>query len=115
MRRGRGKEKGSASVLAVGVASVSLVCVAAAGAVGEASVGRASVATAADAAALAGADTLAGFVVGDACEIAARAARVNDARLESCSVTGSEVRVVVGAMILGVAVTSRARAGPPPG
>lgn len=115
MRPLHGGERGSASVLAVGIASASIVCVAATGAVGLASVERVGLAAAADAAALAGADALAGFVAGDPCEVASRAADLNTAKLESCSVSGSTVAVVVGTTVLGVTVTSRARAGPPPG
>lgn len=115
MRARRGRERGSASVLAIGVASVCIVCVAAAGVVGHASVARVRVAAAADAAALAGADTLAGFVAGDACSVATRAAELNGARLASCAVSGADVSVVVGTTVLGVAVSVGARAGPPPG
>jgi secretion/DNA translocation related TadE-like protein len=102
-------------VLAVGIASVSIVCVTATGAIGHATAMRTGLAAAADAAALAGADALAGFVADDPCTVAARAAELNAARLESCTVSGSDVAVVVGTTVLGVTVTSRARAGPPPG
>lgn len=108
-----GEDTGSASVLAVGVASVAITCVIASGAVGHASAARAALDATADATALAAADTVAGFVSGDPCEVAARAAALNRARLVACSIAGADVVVVVGASVLGIDASSRARAGPP--
>jgi secretion/DNA translocation related TadE-like protein len=101
-------------VTAIGVVAVAVVGTAAVGVVGQATAARVGLEGAADAAALAGADAIAGFVSGDPCLIAARAADLNAARLASCSVSGSDVEVVAGMTVLGVTVTARARAGPPP-
>jgi secretion/DNA translocation related TadE-like protein len=101
-------------VTAIGVVAVAVVGTAAVGVVGHATAARVGLEGAADAAALAGADTVAGFVSGDPCLIAARVADLNDARLASCSVSGSDVEVVAGTTVLGDSITARAKAGPPP-
>ncbi|RWZ46282.1 hypothetical protein ELQ90_14575 [Labedella phragmitis] len=111
---GTRSDHGSASVMAIGILAVAVIGTTAVGAVGLATTARVGLAGAADAAALAGADTLAGFASGDPCLIAAQAADLNAADLESCIVSGSDVEVVVGGVVLGVPVTARAKAGPPP-
>lgn len=113
MKRGVHDVGGSASVIAIGLVAVAVVGAAAVGAVGHATAARVGLEGAADAAALAGADTLAGFVSDDPCRIAALAAELNAARLDACVVSGAIVQVTVVTSILGVAVSSRARAGPP--
>ena len=75
---------------------------------------RQSVAAAADAAALAGADVVVGIVAGYPCDAARAVAAANGSALGSCEVDGLVVTVSVSRSILGILVTSRATAGPPP-
>lgn len=75
---------------------------------------RQAVAGAADAAALAAADTASGRLPGYPYEAAGRAASANGASLDSCAVDGLVVTVVVSRSILGIPVSARATAGPPP-
>ena len=107
--------RGSASVLAIGLVSVSALLVAATGAVGLAVATRVELDGAADAAALAAADALAGFVLEEPCTVAERAASLNGARLAACGIEGAVADVIVETTVLGVHATSRARAGPPIG
>ncbi len=76
---------------------------------------RQSAAGAADAAALAAADTVVGIVPGYPCESAARVAVANGFSLSECSLDGLVATVQVSALVLGVAVTAAASAGPPGG
>jgi secretion/DNA translocation related TadE-like protein len=71
------------------------------------------VSAAADAAALAAADTASGLVSGVPCERAARAARLNGARLGSCRVDGLVVLVRAEDEVAGLPIAVWARAGPP--
>jgi secretion/DNA translocation related TadE-like protein len=71
------------------------------------------VTAAADASALAGGDTVLGWVGGDPCTVAARVAEANGARLIHCVVEGLEIVVTTSGAILGMAIERRARAGPP--
>ncbi len=76
---------------------------------------RVGVAAAADAAALAAADSTAGFAEGGPCELAERLAQTRAATVESCGVTGlGEARVVLRAATPFGQVRARARAGPDP-
>ena len=72
-----------------------------------------ALAGAADAAALAAADVRVGLEPGEPCAVAARVATANGATLESCSVDGLVVTVVVRATVAGFAVGVAATAGPP--
>lgn len=104
---------GSASVLVIGLIAVSVSLIAATGAVGHALAERVALDGAADATALAAADALAGFVFEEPCDVAQRAASLNDVRLVACRIDGAEVAITVGINVMGIATTSRARAGPP--
>lgn len=75
---------------------------------------RQSVSAAADAAALAAADVAAGIVPGYPCDAARAVAAANGAELGSCELDGLVATVSASRLILGIAVTSRATAGPPP-
>ena len=106
-----GDERGSAAVSGV-VAMLLLIVVTITGAqIGAAVVVRHRVTGAADLAALAAATSLPD---GDesACEQARRVAEANRADLESCSVNGWEVVVVVSAITPFGPVSARSRAGP---
>lgn len=106
-------ERGSGSVLAVGlIAAVTIITVVLVP-VASGLAGRSSVAAAADLAALAAADVAVGLAPGIPCELAATVASTNGATLRSCTVDGLIVTVVVGARVLGVDVTAAATAGPP--
>ncbi len=76
---------------------------------------RAAVASAADAAALAAADTVVGVHPGFPCEVASTVASANGATVTSCEVDGLVVTVGVERSILGLVLSARATAGPPPG
>lgn len=90
----RRAERGSASVLVALWVVVLVVAASAAGVIAAVLHARVVAASAADLAALAAAsDVLAGETV--ACQRAGAVARANDARLESCSLSGAGVRVTV--------------------
>ncbi|TFC50837.1 hypothetical protein E3T26_08220 [Cryobacterium sp. TMT1-21] len=113
-RSGRG-ERGSGTVLAVGViGAVLLVTAVVVPLFAVLAVGRA-VQGSADAAALAAADTASGAVAGVPCEAAAEAARLNGASVTACSVEGLIASVSIGRGYLGLDLGARSRAGPPPG
>jgi len=107
--------RGSASVLGIGLVGASALLVIATGTVGHAVAVRVALDGAADAAALAAADALAGFVADEPCAVAQRAASLNGARLEACSIDGAIADIVVDTAVMGLHVSSRARAGPPDG
>ena len=108
------QERGSGSVLAVGILGAVLVATAlvlpllAVLAAGQAARG------AADAAALAAADTASGLEAGVPCGSAATAATLNGAALTECTVHGLIASVAVARTVLGFELGARARAGPPP-
>ncbi|RLQ82613.1 Rv3654c family TadE-like protein [Mycetocola zhadangensis] len=106
-------EEGSGSVIAVALAASVLVLTGMALPLNQALISRQLVANAADAAALAAADTASGLVAGYPCANAAEAARLNGAALGECVIDGLEARVTAVRLVLGVAVTVVARAGPP--
>ncbi|MBC7441358.1 MAG: hypothetical protein H7311_02330 [Ramlibacter sp.] len=111
----RRAERGSGTVLAVGViGAVLLVTATVVPLFAVLAVGRA-LQGAADAAALAAADTASGVVAGVPCEAAAEAARLNGASVTGCSVEALIASVSVGRGYLGFDLGARARAGPPPG
>lgn len=111
------RDRGSATVLAVGLvgalASLGVAAVVLAGAVIASHRAR----SAADLAALAGASrVLRGEPAEQACMVATAVARDNEARLLRCEAEGSSLRVVVAVRpaIPGLgSATARARAGPP--
>ena len=74
---------------------------------------RHAMAGAADAAALAAADARSGAVAGVPCDLAARVASANGARLDACAVDGLVATVRVSTRVLGITVTATASAGPP--
>lgn len=86
-------DRGSASVLVVGVCLLALVLATGAGAVGSAVIARHQAQAAADLAALAAADVLLGRSPGPPCVVAAAVASRNGAELDQCAVTGREVIV----------------------
>ena len=108
-------ERGSGSVLAVGLIAAITVLTAVLVPLYSALAERSAVGVAADAAALAAADVAVGLAPGVPCEVAARVAAANGASVVACAVDGLVVTVRVGRSAVGVAVTATATAGPPPG
>ncbi|MRG60455.1 helicase [Agromyces sp. CFH 90414] len=115
MRAGLDDERGAGSVLALAIVggvvalTVGLVPVLAV------HVHSQRAANAADAAALAAADAISGAVAGEPCALADQVARRNGARLASCEeAEGGVASVSVAVGVLGLEVSARARAGPPP-
>ncbi|MFF1877328.1 Rv3654c family TadE-like protein [Leifsonia sp. NPDC058230] len=109
----RDGERGSATVLALGIVAA-LVClsggaIAAAGA----AVAKQRVAGTADLAALAAADVASGALPGSPCSEAERVVRANGARLGACEVDGAVATVTASLSYLGFGVEVGARAGPP--
>lgn len=125
-RRG---ERGSGTVLALGLILALLVLLAATQVVSMVAVSSAQAARGADLAALAGADAVRGISTGSPCAVAEAVAVRNDVELTSCTVTGhanNEVLVHTAAPILpdrlidpggvdlsGLLSRGAARAGPP--
>ncbi len=108
-------ERGSGSVLAVGVvAAVLLLFFFLLPVVTVLSVQQRA-AGAADAAALAAADVAVGIRSGIPCVVAAGVAVANTTRLERCFVDGSTATVRVTVSVLGLEVSARATAGRPTG
>ncbi|MBM7504016.1 Rv3654c family TadE-like protein [Agromyces aurantiacus] len=111
-RDGRG-ERGAATILALAIVGAIVALAAALAGVLVASVASQVAANAADAAALAAADAVSGAVAGEPCDLAARLADRNGARLSSCDVSGAEVVIVVSVTRAALTITASARAGPP--
>ena len=111
------RDRGSGSVLVVGLVLALLVLTAGGLAIGSAVVASGRARTAADLAALAGAAGLrGGSSAGASCGEAARVAAANGSRLTGCAVSGFDVEVTTSsgaALVAGVAV-ARSRAGPAP-
>lgn len=107
-------EGGAASVLAVGLVAATLIAAGLLAPLCAAFAARQAAAGAADAAALAAADTASGLVPGVPCEAAMRAAELNGASLDECTVEGLIARVTVSTTVLSLPITASARAGPPP-
>ena len=110
-------ERGSGTVLVLGIIAVLLAMAVCAGGLIQAQAAAGKARSAADLAALGGATALSSIVApGDPCEAASRVARVNGAEVTTCSVTGEDVVVEVSAeaRVLGVSrpAVSSARAGP---
>jgi secretion/DNA translocation related TadE-like protein len=107
-------ERGSASIVAVGLLCVLVIAITAAVAVCALLAAKQRVSAAADAAALAAADAASGRVAGFPCDRAAHAARLNDAELLSCTVDGATATVGARLTVAGIPITVLARAGPRP-
>ena len=110
-------ERGSGTVLVLGIIAVLLAMAVCAGGLIQAQAAAGKARSAADLAALGGATALSSIVApGDPCEAASRVARANGAEVTTCSVTGEDVvvEVSVEARVLGVSrpAVSSARAGP---
>ena len=109
----RAGDRGSGSVLAIGLIAALAVLTAVLVPLYSALAARSAVGTAADAAALAAADVAVGLAPGNPCEAAARVAEANAASVGACTVDGLVVTVRVGRSVVGVMVTATATAGPP--
>ena len=111
------KERGSGTVLAVGLALTVMAAMAIALLFAQAAVFAGRAASAADLAALAAADALRGLSEGDPCTVAMEVAVRHGATLVSC-VEGAgqtvEVRTELVERSLAGPATGHARAGPPP-
>ncbi|RKT79078.1 secretion/DNA translocation related TadE-like protein [Terracoccus luteus] len=111
------RDRGSGSVLVVGVVLALLVLTAGGLVVGSAVVASGRARAAADLAALAGAAALQrGSSAGAACAEAGQVATSNGSRPTGCAVSGFDVEVTTSsgaALVAGVAV-ARSRAGPDP-
>ena len=110
-------ERGSGTVLVLGIIAVLLAMAVCAGGLIQAQAAAGKARSTADLAALGGATALSSVLApADPCEVAERVARANGAEVTACTVTGEDVtvEVSVGARVLGVARTaaSAARAGP---
>jgi helicase/secretion neighborhood TadE-like protein len=106
-------ERGSGSVLAIGVLACVLAITAVIVPTCAALVIKQRVVAAADAAALAAADTASGLIAGVPCDAGRRMAQKNGATLARCSVDGAVATVTASSTWLGLSITVSARAGPP--
>jgi secretion/DNA translocation related TadE-like protein len=106
-------ERGSVSVIALGMIAGVLALTGCIAALSAAFVAKQRLVGAADAAAVAAADVVSGVVPGYPCERAEEAARINGATLVDCAVDGPVASVLVSAQVLAIEVRVRARAGPP--
>jgi secretion/DNA translocation related TadE-like protein len=111
-------ERGSATVVMLGVIAVVLILTVSGLTLASAVLASHRARAAADLAALASAGALMrGEPPGEACQLAARVASANHGRVERCTAVGREVRlsvaVLAGMKGIGVA-TARSRAGPGP-
>jgi secretion/DNA translocation related TadE-like protein len=113
--RVRSRERGSGSVLAVGLLGATMAATAAFVPVLVGLSVSAQVQGAADAAALAAADTVSGALTGVPCEAATRTANVNGASIATCSLNGLIASVTVSREFVGITIEARSRAGPPAG
>lgn len=112
LNRGDG-ERGSASVLSIGILGALVLLSSGAVAVAGATAAKQRVSGAADAAALAAADVASGARAGVPCSEAERLGAANGAAIVSCSVDGTVVTVTASATYLGLPLAIEARAGPP--
>lgn len=106
-------ERGSGSVLAVGVIGAIFALSALIIPVSLALAVKHRVEAAADAAALAAANTASGRIGGYPCHAAGDAAAINGATLGSCTLDGVVVTVTAHSAWLGFTITAKSRAGPP--
>lgn len=118
-RRGAhdGRERGSGTVLAAGLALVVMTAMAVMLLLAQSAVLASRAATAADLAALAAADALRGITTGEPCTVASEVSARHAATVTSCvKGTGQtvDVRTELNERSLLGAATGDARAGPPP-
>jgi secretion/DNA translocation related TadE-like protein len=106
-------ERGSATVLALGIVAALVCLTTGAIAIAGASVAKQRAAGAADLAALAAADVASGAIPGTPCGEAERVVRANGASLGFCEVDGAIARVTASLSYLGFGIDIEARAGPP--
>ncbi|MFC4395457.1 MULTISPECIES: Rv3654c family TadE-like protein [Micrococcaceae] len=112
-----GRERGSGTVLAAGLALVVITAMAVMLLLAQSAVLASRAAAAADLSALAAADALRGISSGEPCTVAADVAARHAATVISCTEGAGqtiEVRTELGERSLLGAATGRARAGPPP-
>ncbi|SEB68262.1 Rv3654c family TadE-like protein [Arthrobacter woluwensis] len=112
-------ERGSGTVLSLGLGLVLVTAVLLVVLLGQAATLASRAAAAADLSALAAADAARGLRNGDPCTVAAEIAARDGARLDSCELQGpsgdiAEVRASVGGAFGLGRGEGRARAGPPP-
>lgn len=110
-------QRGSGTVLAVGLSLVVLLAMALILLLAQAAVMASRAATAADLAALAGADALRGITTGVPCAVAADVARRHGAVMTSCHLgpeQSVDVRTSINQSLLLGPATGHSRAGPPP-
>ena len=107
-------DRGSATVVMVGVVTATVFLATALLAAAGSRVAVVRSQGAADAAAVAGAAAAVGLVRGEPCTAADRAARGNGAGVTSCDVADAVVRVRVGLHAGPFTVEAAALAGPPP-
>jgi secretion/DNA translocation related TadE-like protein len=106
-------DRGSASLLAVGLIGATATLTGILIPFTMALVTRQAVAGAADAAALAAADVASGRVAGVPCELALLVVEANGASMAVCEVDGLVVTVTATTSTLGIAIPVTATAGPP--
>lgn len=115
--RWRPSERGSGTVLALGLGLVVIAAVALLLLLAQSAVAASRAAAAADLAALAAADAARGITSGEPCAVAREVALKNDAAMVACSEGADatvQVRTELGAGPFLGAATGLARAGPPP-
>jgi len=108
-------DRGSGSVLALGILCAVLTLAAGAFLAVGAGAAHARAAAAADLAALAAADVVSGRAPGVPCDTAASTAEANGAGLAACDQAGVVVTVTVAVPYAGLNASVSARAGPPRG
>ena len=107
-------EGGAGAVLALAIVAAIVVFGLAAVTLAGGLRARQRVIGAGDLAALAGADAASGAVWGDPCDVASRVAASGGGRLARCRVDGLVIEVTVVDSFVGIPISVRSRAGPPP-
>lgn len=114
----RGGERGSGTVLVLGIALVLLLLFGTVLLLLQSAVAAGRAAAAADLSALAAADTVRGLRAGNPCAVAEEVAGRNKGHLAGCEVNAGnrsvQVTIEVGVALLPWPATGQARAGPPP-
>ncbi|MGO4595336.1 Rv3654c family TadE-like protein [Leifsonia sp. 2TAF2] len=108
-------DRGSGSVLALGILSAVLALAAGAFLVVGAGAAHARAAAAADLAALAAADVVSGRAPGVPCDVAESVVEANGAGLVACDQAGVAVTVTAAVPYAGLSASVSGRAGPPRG
>lgn len=106
-------DDGSGGVLALALIALLTVVTLAVVAVGSALAARQRVIAAADAGALAAADTALGIHPGLPCAVAEAVVAAHGVGLAACELEGVVATIEVRAVVLGMPVDARSRAGPP--